>query len=65
MVEEVLILYFGVGESSISSVLIKEKEGVQKLIYFVSKVLQGPEKRYTEIEKATLAIMVTAWKLRP
>lgn len=36
-----------------------------KPVYFVSKVLQGPETRYTEIEKTTLAVMTTAKKLRP
>ncbi|XP_057811635.1 uncharacterized protein LOC131025866 [Salvia miltiorrhiza] len=37
----------------------------QKPIYFVSRIIQGPELNYTEIEKAALAVMVTARKLRP
>lgn len=37
----------------------------QKSVYFVRKVLQGPENRYAEIEKAALAVMTTVQKLRP
>lgn len=47
---ETLILYFGVGENFISSVLIKEEDGIQKPVYFVSKVLQGTKVRYAEVE---------------
>ena len=37
---------------------------MQKPIYFVSKVLQGPEVRYQAIEKATLAVIFSARRLR-
>jgi len=37
---------------------------VQKPIYFVSKVLQGPEVRYRAIEKAALAVVFLARRLR-
>ena len=36
----------------------------EKPIYFVSKVLQGPEVRYQALEKATLAIVFSARRLR-
>lgn len=62
---ETLYLYIVVKENSISSMLIKEESMVQKPVYFVSKVMQGPEIRYTKIEKATLAVMTMARKLRP
>ena len=45
-------LYFAVTERGISSVLVQEQDQTQKLIYFVSKVLQGPEARYQALEKA-------------
>lgn len=61
---EVLYLYIVVSESSLSLVLVKE-EGVQKTFHFVRRVLQGPENRYREIEKAVLVVMVTTRKLRP
>jgi len=41
---------------AISSVLVQEEDQVQKPIYFVSKVLQGPEVRYQALEKAALAV---------
>ena len=41
-----LRLYFVVTEWAISSVLVLEQNQVQKPIYFVSKVLQGPEVWY-------------------
>jgi len=37
---------------------------VQKLIYIVSKVFQGPEVRYQTIEKAALAVVFSARRLR-
>ncbi|XP_057808484.1 uncharacterized protein LOC131022962 [Salvia miltiorrhiza] len=62
---EVFYLYIAVGEESISSALIREEGNHQRPIYFVNRVIQGPELNYTEIEKAALAVMVTARKLRP
>ncbi|XP_057784883.1 uncharacterized protein LOC131002399 [Salvia miltiorrhiza] len=62
---ETLYLYIAVGEDAISSVLIREEGSHQKPIYFVSRIIQGSELNYTEIEKAALAVMVTARKLRP
>jgi len=41
-----LRLYFVVTERVISSVLVQDQDQMQKPIYFVSKVLQGPEVRY-------------------
>ncbi|XP_068486933.1 uncharacterized protein [Phaseolus vulgaris] len=38
-----LRLYFAVTERAVSSVLVQEQDQVQRPIYFVSKVLQGPE----------------------
>ncbi|KAL0451505.1 UNVERIFIED_CONTAM: hypothetical protein Slati_1128600 [Sesamum latifolium] len=50
---------------TVSSVLIREEDGKQLPIYYVSKVLNGAEGRYTPIEKMTLALVVTARRLRP
>lgn len=62
---ETLYLYFFVGTESLSSMLLREEGSDQRPIYYTSKMLQGPEARYSDIEKAALAIMVTARKLRP
>lgn len=37
----------------------------EKLVYFLSKVFKGVELQYQKIEKNTLALVVTARKLRP
>ena len=52
-----LRLYFAVTERAVSSVLVQEQDPVQRPIYFVSKVLQGPEVRYQALEKAALAVV--------
>jgi len=59
-----LRLYFVVTENAISSVLVQDQDQVQKPIYFVSKVLQGPEVRNQAIEKAALTVVFSARRLR-
>ncbi|XP_068466339.1 uncharacterized protein [Phaseolus vulgaris] len=51
-----LRLYFAVTEKALSAVLVLDQDQIQKLVYFVSKVLQGPEVRYQALEKAALAL---------
>ena len=46
-------LYFAITEKAISAVLVQDQDQVQKPIYFVSKVLQGPEVRYQALENPT------------
>ena len=59
-----LRLYFAITEKAISAVLVQDQDQVQKPIYFVSKVLQGPEVRYQALEKAALAVVFSARRLR-
>jgi len=59
-----LRLYFAVTERAINLVLVQKQNQVQKPIYFVSKVLQGLEVRYQAIEKASLAVVFSARRLR-
>jgi len=59
-----LRLYFAVTERAVNSVLVQEQDQTQRPIYFVSKVLQGPEVRYQALEKAALAVVFSARKLR-
>lgn len=61
---ETLYLYLAVNDHSIASVLIREVEGKQLPIYYVSKVLNRPETRYTNIEKLAYSLVVTTRKLR-
>ena len=58
-----LHLYFAITERAISSVNIQEQDHVQRPIYFVNNVLQGPEVRYQTIEKVTIAIVFAARRL--
>ncbi|KAL2247804.1 UNVERIFIED_CONTAM: Retrovirus-related Pol polyprotein from transposon [Sesamum indicum] len=62
---ETLFLYLGVSENAVSSVLVREEASNQNPVYYVSKMLQGAESRYSEMEKLALALVVTARKLRP
>jgi len=59
-----LRLYVAVTEWTISSVLVQEQDQVQRSIYFVSKALQGLESRYHSLEKAALAVVFSARRLR-
>ncbi|RDX96689.1 Retrovirus-related Pol polyprotein from transposon 17.6, partial [Mucuna pruriens] len=60
-----LYMYMSVTEIAISSVLIQEKEKEQYPVYFISKTLQGPKKRYQKIERGALALVVASRWLRP
>ncbi|KAK2996476.1 hypothetical protein RJ639_025737 [Escallonia herrerae] len=62
---EDLFLYLAVAESVVSAVLIREQDGRQFPIYYVSKVLQGAEQRYPNAEKLAFALLIAARKLRP
>ncbi|GAA0171351.1 hypothetical protein LIER_25402 [Lithospermum erythrorhizon] len=49
---------------AVSSALVRETEGVQRPIYYVSHVLHGAEERYSVIDKVALALVVSARKLK-
>ncbi|XP_024028934.1 uncharacterized protein LOC112093845 [Morus notabilis] len=61
---EVLSLYLAVSKHAISSVVIREEKNVQLPVYYTSKCLLDAETRYPQMEKLTLALVVTARKLR-
>ncbi|KAK3020962.1 hypothetical protein RJ639_046326 [Escallonia herrerae] len=62
---EDLLIYLSVTEVAVSTVLIREENGIQKPIYYVSKVLQDVETRYPKIDKIALALIILARRLRP
>ncbi|MBN8152325.1 hypothetical protein J0J37_22375, partial [Vibrio vulnificus] len=62
---EHLFMYLGVGEATLSAVLLKKEAQVDKPIYYVSKVLQDAESRYSHVDKVVLALIMTSRKLRP
>ncbi|KAK3001138.1 hypothetical protein RJ639_021971 [Escallonia herrerae] len=61
---EDLFLYLSVTEAAVSAVLVREGDGVQKPIYYVSKVLQDVETRYPKIDRIALALITSARRLR-
>ena len=61
--EEMLYAYLVVMNYAVSQVLVRNENGVQRLVYRVSKSLQEVETRYLPLEKAVLAIVHAMRKL--
>ena len=61
--EEVLFAYIAVALHMVSLVLIRVDDGVQRLIYYVSKSLHEAEVRYLPLEKAILVVVHATQKL--
>jgi len=61
-VDKVLFAYIVVASHAVSLVLVRVDSGVQRPVYYVSKLLHKAEVRYLSLEKAILA-MVHARKL--
>ncbi|KAK3016003.1 hypothetical protein RJ639_007032 [Escallonia herrerae] len=57
--------YLSVTVVAVSAVLVREEDGVQRPIYYVSKVLQDVETRYPKFDKIALALIISARRLRP
>ncbi|KAL0408264.1 UNVERIFIED_CONTAM: hypothetical protein Sradi_1760800 [Sesamum radiatum] len=62
---DTLFIYLAVSESAVSAVLVRQECREHQPVYYVSKVLQGAEIKYSQIEKLALALVVAARKLRP
>ena len=61
--EEVLYAYLAVTNYAISLILVKNGDGIQRLVYYISKSLQAAETHYLPLEKAMLAIVHAMRKL--
>ncbi|KAK1431700.1 hypothetical protein QVD17_08256 [Tagetes erecta] len=61
---ESLILYLAVSGNAVSAVLVKDHEGQQHPVYYVSKSLLDAEARYSHLEKLILALIMPSTKLR-
>ncbi|KAL0440036.1 UNVERIFIED_CONTAM: hypothetical protein Slati_2486600 [Sesamum latifolium] len=62
---DTLYLYISATSQAVSSMLVREEDGNQTPIYYVSKVLNRAESRYPPIEKMALTLVITTRKLRP
>ena len=63
VVDEVLFAYIAVAFYAISFVLIWVDSGLQRLVYYVSKLFNEAEVRYLPLEKAILAMVHATRKL--
>ncbi|XP_072080975.1 uncharacterized protein [Arachis hypogaea] len=62
---ETLYLYLSITEEAIAAALVRENEKKeQKPIYFISKVLQDTEARYSRLEKLAFALLSASRRLR-
>ena len=61
--DEVLYAYIAFADHAVSLVLIREDNGTQRPVYYVSKSLQEAETRYLPLEKAILAVVQATKKL--
>ena len=62
-VDEVLFAYIDVASHTMSLVLIRVDNGVQRPVYYVSKSLHEAEVRYLPLEKAILVVVHATCKL--
>ena len=62
---ERLFIYLSVSAEATSAVLVTVRERKHLPIYYLSKTLQGAEKKYAEIEKFDLALINASRRLRP
>ncbi|KAK3036509.1 hypothetical protein RJ639_030523 [Escallonia herrerae] len=60
---EDLYLYLSVSEVAISVILVREENGIQNLIYYVSNVLHDVEMKYPQIDKVALALITSTRRL--
>ena len=61
--DEVLYVYIAMASHAMSLVLIRDDNGLQKLVYYVSKSLHEFEVRYLPFEKAILVVVHATLKL--
>ena len=62
---ETLVLYLAISDFAVSAVLVREEDGIQLSVYYVSKRLADAETRYTSLEKLVYALILASRKLRP
>ena len=60
---EELIQYLSISPTEVSAVLIREEDNVQKLVYYVNKILIRAKTRYLKIEKLVYALLIAVRKL--
>jgi len=59
-----LFLYLEVTDLVVSSILVREDEGIQWLVFYSSRTLNDEETKYLKLEKQVLALVSTSRKLK-
>ncbi|XP_021974450.1 protein NYNRIN-like [Helianthus annuus] len=62
--KEILKMYLAAAHNAVSAVLMVERDGKQTPIYYISRVLAGPETWYPTLEKLVLALIHATRQLR-
>jgi len=60
-----LLVYITATDHTVNAALVQEIEGMQHLVYFVSRTLQDLETRYQMVEKLAISLVPAARRLRP
>uniref|UniRef100_A0A2N9J0X2 Reverse transcriptase/retrotransposon-derived protein RNase H-like domain-containing protein n=1 Tax=Fagus sylvatica TaxID=28930 RepID=A0A2N9J0X2_FAGSY len=63
MNEDLLYIYLAASKHAVSAVIVREEHGIQKLVYYTSKTLNGAESRYLPLEKLAFSLICTIKKL--
>ncbi|XP_017224785.1 uncharacterized protein LOC108201008 [Daucus carota subsp. sativus] len=61
---EPLKIYLSATDLTTAAVLVKEEDGEQKAVYYVSHMLKEAEVRYSNVEKMVLSLVMASRKLR-
>ena len=51
-----LLLYIANMEQSLEALLAQDQEGVEKQVYYISRLMKGPELRYLTVENVCLSL---------
>ena len=62
---EELYLYIEVSQAAVSAALVRDKEGLQRPVYFISRAFRRAKERYPRMEKLAFALITAARKLKP
>lgn len=58
------MIYLVASKQTVSTVLVREEVGIQKPIFYISKVLKNTEVRYMNIEKLAFILLLAVRKFR-
>ena len=58
-------IYLSVADTSIASVVVQVHDGLERVVFYISRRMLDAETRYPQIEKLCLCLFFTCTKLRP